>query len=234
MSLRPALAIALDVSDLNEALRLAEEVHPWCDVAKVGLQLFTSAGPPAVEALVETGYKVFLDLKLHDIPNTVAGAARAAGRLGASLLTVHAAGGEQMLRAGVDGFAEGRSAAGLAPRQAVGMLAVTVLTSEPDPSAGLVAERCKLALVSGCAGVVCAAAEIGTARSVLPEEGIVLVPGIRSAGQANDDQVRVATAGVAARAGASILVVGRAVTNAADPAQAAAALAAEVEEAVSG
>jgi orotidine-5'-phosphate decarboxylase len=231
---RTALAIALDVPDLDHALKLAREVRPWFPIAKVGLQLFTEVGPPAVGALVEEGFEVFLDLKLHDIPNTVGRAATAAGRLGASLVTAHGAGGEQMLAAAVAGFSEGRSAAGLpaqGPALGPGILAVTVLTSEPDPPPALVAERCRLASDTGCAGVVCAAAEISTARAV-SSDWVVLVPGIRAEGQASDDQARVATAATAARAGASVLVIGRAVTKSSDPAAAAAAVAEEVAGAV--
>jgi orotidine-5'-phosphate decarboxylase len=219
----PLLAIALDFSDLDEALAVARAVHPWCEIAKVGLQLFTSVGPAAVGALVNEGYEVFLDLKLHDIPNTVGRAAAAAGRAGASLVTAHGAGGEQMLAAAVAGYAEGRPGGGIG----WGILAVTVLTSEPNPPLGAVADRCHLALETGCAGVVCAAAEIEVARSV-SEQLIVLVPGIRSADGPRHDQARVATAGAAARAGASVLVAGRVVTQSPDPARAAAALAAEV------
>jgi orotidine-5'-phosphate decarboxylase len=248
LSRRPALAIALDVPDLDGALRLARAVRPWFDIAKVGLQLFTEVGPSAVVALLEEGFEIFLDLKLHDIPNTVERAAAAAGRLRVSLLTAHAAGGEKMLAAAVAGFSEGRTAAGVTSPEVVsgspagtdgqrgmparsGILAVTVLTSEPDPPAGIVGERCRLAAGTGCAGVVCAAAEISTARAVSPD-WVVLVPGIRAAGQGTDDQARAATAADAARAGASVLVIGRSVTKSSDPASAAAALAAEVAGAV--
>lgn len=226
----PVLAVALDFSDLDEALTVARAVRPWCPIAKVGLQLYTSVGPGAVRALVDEGHEVFLDLKLHDIPNTVRRAAEAAGRIGASFLTAHAAGGAEMLAAAVSGFEAGR--APLVDRGNAGVLAVTVLTSEPDPPSGLVEERCRLAASTGCAGVVCAGAEILTARAVSPEL-VVLVPGIRAAGQSTDDQARVTTPGDAARAGASVLVVGRTVTAASDPAAAAASIAAEVAWAIS-
>jgi orotidine-5'-phosphate decarboxylase len=222
----PVLAIALDFSDLDEALAMARTVHPWCEIAKVGLQLFTSAGPAAVGALLDEGYEVFLDLKLHDIPNTVGRAAAAAGQAGASLVTAHGAGGEQMLAAAVAGFAETRPGGGVGR----GILAVTVLTSEPDPPPGAVAERSHLALETGCAGVVCAGADVAVARSV-SEDLVVLVPGVRGADDPRHDQARVATAGAAARAGASVLVAGRIVTQSPDPARAAAALAAEVARA---
>jgi orotidine-5'-phosphate decarboxylase len=217
------LAIALDFSDLEAALAVARAVHRWCAIAKVGLQLFTSVGPAAVEALAEEGYEVFLDLKLHDIPNTVGHAAAAAARAGAALVTAHGAGGEQMLAAAVAGYADGRPAA--APGE--GILAVTVLTSDPHPAAGLVLERARLAADTRCVGVVCAAAEISAARSV-SDSFTVLVPGIRSAGQATDDQARVATPAAATQAGASVLVLGRAVTRSQDPPAAAAAIADEV------
>src|SRR5688500_11654077 len=127
--LKDHLALALDVDDLVVATRLARELEPWFGVAKVGLELFTAAGPDAVATLADMGYEVFLDLKLHDIPTTVNKAARVAGGLGVKYLTIHAMGGPVMLRAGVEGFLEGSRAAGV--EDAV-PLAVTVLTSDND------------------------------------------------------------------------------------------------------
>src|SRR5438067_9506703 len=126
---RDKLAVALDVDDLVVALRMARDVKPWFGVAKVGLELFAAAGPDVVGLLSEAGFKVFLDLKLHDIPTTVNKAARVIGALGAHYLTLHAHGGAAMLRGGVDGLAQGASAAGLS---APTTLAVTVLTSDAD------------------------------------------------------------------------------------------------------
>src|SRR5438132_6638777 len=126
---RDRLALALDCDDLVEAVRQARELKPWFGVAKVGLELFCAAGPDSVPALADEGFKVFLDLKLHDIPTTVGRAARVAGELGASYLTLHAHGGAVMLRAGVDGLSEGAHAGGMPTPTA---LAVTILTSDGD------------------------------------------------------------------------------------------------------
>src|SRR5262249_2831231 len=128
---RDRLALVLDVPSLDEATALGRQLAPWFGVAKVGLELFTAVGPDAVRAMQDLGFRVFLDLKLHDIPNTVAGAARSAARLGATWLTVHAAGGVGMLRAAVDAAADGATT-GTGTGTGTGILGVTVLTSEPD------------------------------------------------------------------------------------------------------
>lgn len=212
---RDRLAIALDVPDLDAARRLAAAVAPWFGVAKVGLELYAAAGPDAVRALGDQGLAVFVDLKLHDIPTTVGRAARVLGGLGARYLNFHASGGVAMLRAGVEGLADGARAADCPAPVA---LAVTVLTSDADTSA--FAPRLEAAIAAGCGGVVCAAAEVGRVRAA--DAGLVtMVPGIRFADGAADDQVRVATPGSAAAAGASVLVVGRSVSGADDPAGAA-------------
>jgi orotidine-5'-phosphate decarboxylase len=224
------LALALDTDDLVAALRTAKTLAPWFGTAKVGLELFAAAGPDAVSSLTGLGYDVFVDLKMFDIPTTVHRAAQVVGSLGASLLTLHAAGGQPMLAAGVEGLAEGAQRAGLQPPVAV---AVTVLTSEPDAPAELLEQRVRAAAAAGCGGVVCAAPDLATVRTAGP--GLVtVVPGIRPSGGATDDQQRVATPGSAIAAGADLLVVGRAVTRADDPVAAAAAVAAEVAAQLSG
>jgi orotidine-5'-phosphate decarboxylase len=221
---RDRLAVALDVDDLVAALRLARRVRPWFGVAKVGLELFGAAGPEAVAALSDEGYRVFLDLKLHDIPTTVGRAARVIGGLGVRYTTVHCAGGEAMVRAAVVGMAEGATAAGMA---APCVLGVTVLTSDLDAPAGVLAARAALAADAGCGGLVCAASDLSVTRQAAP--GLVtVVPGIRPAGVATDDQARAADPATAIRAGADILVIGRAVTGAPDPEAVAAAVADEV------
>ena len=225
---RDHLAIALDVDDLVEALRLARLLAPSFRVAKVGLELFSAAGPEAIGALNELGFEVFCDLKLHDIPTTVERAARVLGALGASYVTIHACGGEPMLRAGVEGLASGAAAAGLDPPVALG---VTILTSEVDVSAHQVAHRVAAALEAGCGGLVCAAAEAADARLLAPRAEIV-TPGIRTAGGPTHDQARPATPAAAIAAGADLLVVGRSVTAAPDPVAAAVAVVAEVDAAL--
>jgi orotidine-5'-phosphate decarboxylase len=221
---RDRLALALDVDDLVVALRLAQRVRPWFGVVKVGLELFAAAGPEAVLSLSAEGYRVFLDLKLHDIPTTVGRAARVIGALGAQYTTVHTAGGPAMVRAAVDGMAEGAAAAGMT---APCVLGVTVLTSDVDAPAETLRARAELAAAAGCGGLVCAAVDLAVTRRAAPGL-ITVVPGIRPAGVAGDDQARAATPGAAIEAGADILVIGRAVTGAEDPEAVAAAVADEV------
>ena len=221
---RDKLAIALDLDDLVAAERLARELRPWFGTAKVGLELFSAVGPEAVTTMVDLGYAVFVDLKLHDIPTTVHKAARVLGSLGASYLTMHAHGGAAMLRAGVEGLETGAADAGLAPPIGLG---VTVLTSDNDAPPHIVPKRIAIAIESGCRGIVCAARDVREARQYAPRMKIV-VPGIRPVGTPANDQARAATPREAVEAGADLLVIGRAVTAADDPAIAAAALADEV------
>ncbi len=223
---RDHLAIALDVDDLVSALRLAKRVQPYFRVAKVGLELFSAAGPDAIGAVAELGYDVFLDVKLHDIPNTVGHASRVLGALGASYLTLHAFGGVAMLRAGVEGLNEGAHHAGLPAPMA---LAVTVLTSDGDAPAHILPKRVAAALEGGCGGIICAVGDATEARHYGPRLFIV-TPGIRPAGVAANDQARPATAAAARLAGADLLVIGRAVTAASDPEAAAQALVRDLEE----
>jgi len=218
--MRDRLALALDTDDLAVAVALADRLHPWFGVVKVGLELFTAAGPAAVEKLARADRSVFLDLKLHDIPTTVGRAARQVGRLGVGYVTLHAAGGVEMLRAGVDGLLAGAADAGLAARPVA--LGVTVLTSDPDASAFPV--RLAAATEGGCGGVVCSVRELPAVKE--RSRLIAVVPGIRLPGGATHDQARVGSPAEALAAGADLLVVGRAVTSADDPEAAAAALSA--------
>jgi orotidine-5'-phosphate decarboxylase len=217
---RHKLALALDMDDLVPALRLAKDLQPWFGVAKVGLELFSAAGPDAVAALADLGYEVFLDLKLHDIPTTVEKAARVAGALGVSYLTIHAMGGPVMLRAGVEGFVEGALAAGFERPVA---LAVTVLTSDNDAPEHILPKRIGLAIESGAGGVICAGTDVQLVKELAPRLKAV-VPGTRPVGAATHDQARVTTPHDAIAAGADLLVIGRAVTHADDPVRAAQAL----------
>jgi orotidine-5'-phosphate decarboxylase len=227
-AVRDRLAIALDVDDLVAALRLARELRPWFGVAKVGLELYSAVGPDAVTALTELGFDVFCDVKLHDIPSTVGRSARVLGSLGAAYLTLHAIGGKDMLAAGVEGLLEGAAKAGLPTPMALG---VTVLTSDADAPAHILPKRVLSAVEAGCGGVVCAAADVREAKQYAPRIHTV-VPGIRPAGTAAHDQARAATPAEAITAGANLLVIGRAVTEADDRAAAAAAIAAEVSDAL--
>jgi orotidine-5'-phosphate decarboxylase len=218
--LRERLALALDVDDLAAARRLAGLLDPWFGILKVGLELFSAAGPAAVEELIAPDRRVFVDLKLHDIPTTVGRAARVLGGLGAGFITLHAAGGADMIRAGVEGLAEGAAGGGHPPPVALG---VTVLTSAPDASA--FPALLQVAMAGGCGGVVCSVRELDRVRR--SASGLLtVVPGIRLPGSDSHDQARVGGPAEALSAGADVLVVGRAVTAAVDPVAAATALSA--------
>lgn len=221
---RDRLALALDVDDLVAALRLAKSLKGHFGVAKVGLELFSATGPDVIAALRDLDYKVFLDIKMHDIPTTVANAARVFGAIGVDYVTMHAHGGVEMLKAGVDGLAEGSSRAGLELPKS---LAVTVLTSDADAPSHIMPKRVMLAAEAGCSGIVCAVADLKDAYSYAPRL-LRVVPGIRFAGTDPHDQTRAATPREAADGGADLLVVGRAVTAADDPIAAADRLVEEI------
>ena len=223
---RDHLAMSLDLPTLEEALELAREVAPWFGVAKVGLELYSAAGPGAIEPLRDLGFRVFCDLKLHDIPTTVGRAARVLGRLGVSYLNFHAAGGIDMLRAGVEGVLDGARETG---RAAPVPLAVTVLTSDSDASA--FDARLACAIESGCGGVVCSVQEIERVKRAR-QDFVTVVPGIRLDDGDRHDQSRVGTPAQVAAAGADVLVVGRAVSAADDRATAARLVHASVADAL--
>jgi len=217
---RRRLALVLDTDDLVVARRLAQTLRPWFGVAKVGLELFSAAGPDAIETMAELGYEVFADIKLHDIPTTVGKASRVLGSLGATYVTMHAFGGVDMLRAGVEGLRDGAERAGLPEPTA---LAVTVLTSDSGAPAHILPKRVATAIEAGCGGLVCAVGDVREARLLGPRLTIV-TPGIRPAGAPVHDQARAATPQEAFDAGADLLVIGRAVTEAPDPVVAASEL----------
>jgi len=226
------LAIALDVPDAPSAIDLVDRLGDTVTWLKVGMELYYATGNSLIAELQKRGYRIFLDLKLHDIPNTVAGGIRSTARAGVDLLTVHAGGGSSMLRAAAD--AVGRQDR---PR----LLAVTVLTSIDAPQlndlgvsdspAEQVLRLAHLAWKSGIRGMVCSAEEVVNLRNELGPEAYLVVPGIRPAGSATDDQKRIATPHDAIAAGASMLVVGRPVTKAPDPAGAATAILDEIANA---
>ena len=224
--------VPLDVESSDEALTWVDRLGDQGEFYKVGLELYTRAGPEVVRELIDRGKRVFLDLKLHDIPNTVAGAVRAATDLGVDLLTVHASGGPTML----DAAARARSGG-------LRLLAVTVLTSlSPDEMSTVwgreirsvreeVGRLAELAQEAGMDGIVASALEASWVRSQVGDDFMIVTPGIRPAGADRGDQSRVATPTDAIRAGADYLVVGRPITQAADPAAALAAVIEEVEQA---
>jgi len=211
------LALALDVDDLVAAIRLGRQLSDYFSVAKIGLELYSAAGPEAIGAISDLGYEIFLDLKLHDIPNTVEKSARVLGALGVGYLTFHAHGGVDMLAAGVQGLSEGARNAGLEQPKS---LAITVLTSDGDAPAHIMPKRVMLAAESGCSGIVCAAGDLTEAHHYAPRL-LRVTPGIRLAGDRVDDQARAASPADAVSGGADLLVIGRAVTAAKDPVAAA-------------
>lgn len=223
---RDRLALALDVGGAEEAEALAPRLAPWFGIAKVGLELYAEAGPAVIERLRGHGFSVFADLKLYDIPTTVERAARVLGRRGVDFLNFPAVGGAEMLAAGAGGLAEGAREGGHPPPIA---LAVTVLTSEHDASA--FEERLDAAVAGRCGGVVCSAFEVDIVKSRAPTLA-TMVPGIRMRGDAHDDQARVTTPGDAFARGADWLVIGRTVTGARDPEEAAEALTREARQAL--
>jgi orotidine-5'-phosphate decarboxylase len=218
---RDHLALVLDTDDLVAASRLARAMEPWFGIVKVGLELYSAAGPEAVASMRDHGFAVFCDLKLHDIPTQVGRACRVLGALGVDYVTLHAMGGTAMLRAGVEGLRDGAEAADLAPPIA---LAVTVLTSDGDAPAHILPRRVAAAVEAGCGGIVCSALDVREAKLYAPRL-VAVVPGIRLPGSPKHDQVRSATPGEAMADGADVLVIGRTVTGAADPLAAAASVA---------
>jgi orotidine-5'-phosphate decarboxylase len=220
---------AIDRPDLDGALTLVRALAPHVGGIKLGLEFFTAQGPRGVEAVAALGLPIFLDLKLHDIPNTVAGAVRQVAQLGVAMLTLHAAGGPAMLEAALAAAPTGLT-----------LLGVTVLTSldEADLAAIGVSEAPaaqalrlgRLALEAGLTGLVCSPMEIGTLRDGLGTTPRLVVPGIRPT-EAGDDQKRTIGPAEALALGADILVIGRPITRAASPALAAAAIAARLREA---
>jgi len=219
---RDSLIVALD-TDASAGLRIASSLQGEVHWIKIGMTLYYSAGPDIVTEMRKMGFEVFLDLKLHDIPHQVEGAAREISRLGVSMITVHGSGGAEMMRAAVRGAAEGAEDCGLTPPK---VLSVSVLTSfSPDtlretgvdrPIAEQVALLVDLARNAGVQGVVCSPHEAAWARAALGPDACVVTPGVRAASSSADDQSRVATAEEALAAGASHVVVGRPITQAED------------------
>jgi len=232
------IIVALDVDEAEQALRLARQIKEYLTFFKIGSQLFTREGPDLVKRLLDLGIDVFLDLKFHDIPETVRKSVRAASALGVRFLTIHTSGGAEMIRAALDGASEASSST------PVTVLGVTVLTSVDGETlreigfthspAGQVLHLARLGQGAGLRGLVCSPLEIEPIRRQLGQEIILVTPGIRSASAPADDQKRTLSAAEALRLGASHLVVGRPITAAPDPVAAAMALLGEVSAAESG
>ena len=230
MNPKDRLIVALDVDNQDRAQRLVDQLHEDIGMFKIGKELFTAEGPQIVRTIVASGAKVFLDLKFHDIPSTVAKAVGAASQLGASFLTLHLSGGRPMLEA----------AASALPAEGTQLLGVTVLTSHTDATLketgalGSVAETVRrlavLARESGIDGVVCSPHEITLIREAIGDDILIVTPGIRPKGSAKSDQARVTTPREALRLGCEYIVVGRPITEAASPGDAARAIVEELSQ----
>jgi len=227
---RDRLIVALDVSSATQARQIVQSIGESASTYKIGKQLVTAEGPQIVRDLVSSGRKVFLDLKFHDIPNTVAAAVRQAAELRVSMLTVHASGGSKMLKAAAEAAAQSSAK----PM----VLAVTVLTSLSDndlvelghagPVVAQVLRLGSLARAAGCGGLVASALEARELRRQLGEDFAIVTPGVRPAGSATGDQARVVTPADAIASGATYLVVGRPILNAPDPSSAAESIVEEI------
>ncbi len=236
------LIVALDLETADGARRLISSLHGIAGMFKIGSQLFTAAGPDFVKEIIKAGEKIFLDLKFHDIPNTVAAAGVEATRLGVSMFNVHAGGGRAMMRRTAEAVAECAAGEGLARPVILG---VTVLTSSDDATLKeigvrekvdeMVSRLAKLTADSGLDGVVASAREVSLVRAAVAKPGfIVVTPGVRPAGAGKDDQARVMSPREAIAAGADYLVVGRPIVAAPDPARAAQLIVDEMQSNAAG
>lgn len=231
---RKRLIVALDVPSAAASAELVRSLEGTCCWFKVGLELFTAGGPAVLEPLIARGHSIFLDLKFHDIPNTVAGAVRSAAALGVRIMTVHASGGPAMLaaaQAALEGVAN--------PPELVAVTVLTSIDAKALKAAGVnrspgeqVKLLAKMGLDAGIRGFVCSPQEVAALRKLAGRDGVLVVPGIRPADASKGDQKRVAAPADALRRGASYLVVGRPITQAADPAKAAEAILAEMAKAL--
>jgi orotidine-5'-phosphate decarboxylase len=248
MQAKDRIILALDVDETEEAMSLVRELAAYVGAFKVGMQLFNSVGPDIVRRIQDLGGRVFVDLKLHDIPNTVAGAARVIARMGCFMYTVHAAGGSAMIRAAADAVRDWRHESGQpagAPgpaHQAPITLAVTVLTSIDQhqleqelliagmPMREVAMTLAKMAHSAGAGGVICSPHEIAAVRAACGPDFKIVTPGIRPVWHGSDDQKRITTPADAVKLGADYIVIGRPITRAPHPASAAIRIVEELED----
>lgn len=234
---RDRLIVALDVSDAGKAFELVEQLAPHTGMFKVGMELFYSQGIEVIRQIKKRNGRIFLDLKLHDIPNTVARAARVLARLGVDMINVHAAGGREMMQAASEAVRQESETLGIKPPL---IIAVTILTSISQETfknelgfPGEIGERvsawARMAEDAGMDGVVASPREVTAIRRVCGPEFVIVTPGVRPAGSTRDDQKRVMSPGEAIKAGSTYLVVGRPITGAADPIQGARAVVEEID-----
>ncbi|MBP7868627.1 MAG: orotidine-5'-phosphate decarboxylase [Firmicutes bacterium] len=249
MQAKDRIILALDVDETAEATSLVQQLAAHVGTFKVGMQLFNSVGPDIVRRIQDLGGRVFVDLKLHDIPNSVAGAARAIARLGCFMYTVHAAGGSSMIQAAASAARDWQHESGQptgepsATHQAPIMLAVTVLTSIDQhqleqgllikgmPIREVAVRMAKMAQIAGAGGVICSPHEIAAVRDTCGPDFVIVTPGIRPVWYGSNDQKRITTPADAVRLGADYIVIGRPITRAPHPASAAIRIAEEMEDA---
>jgi orotidine-5'-phosphate decarboxylase len=238
MAAKDKIIFALDVANKDEAEKWIKVLKGRVGFFKIGLELFTAAGPDIVSLVKESGIKVFLDLKFHDIPNTVAGAVRSASRLGVDMMTLHLSGGIAMVAAGVDAAREESANLGIKRPKIIGVSVLTSLGDSDMKELGIrsnAAEQVQtllsVALKSGAEGMVCSPADLGRIKPLAPKGFTIITPGVRPAGADKGDQSRVATPASAIKAGSSLLVIGRPISSAADPVKAVELIASEIETA---
>jgi orotidine-5'-phosphate decarboxylase len=236
MAAKDKIIFALDVADKDEAGKWISVLKGRVGFFKIGLELFTAAGPDIVSLVKEAGIKVFLDLKFHDIPNTVAGAVRSAVRLGVDMMTLHLSGGSTMIAAGVEAAREESANLGIKRPKIIGVSVLTSLGDSDMKELGFrsnaveqVMTLLSVALKSGADGMVCSPADLDSVKPHAPKGFTIITPGIRPAGADKGDQSRVATPASAIKAGSSLLVIGRPISAAADPVKALELIASEME-----
>ncbi len=238
MAAKDKIIFALDVANTDEAAKWVSVLKGRVGFFKIGLELFTAAGPDIVGMVKEAGIKVFLDLKFHDIPNTVAGAVRSAVRLGVDMMTLHLSGGRAMIAAGVEAAREESGNLGIKRPKIIGVSVLTSLGDNDMKELGFRANAVEqvmtlleVALKSGADGMVCSAADLDRIKPFTPKGFTIITPGIRPAGADKDDQSRIATPASAIKAGSSLLVIGRPISAAADPVKAVELITSEIETA---
>lgn len=238
MAQNDRIIFALDVGDMQSARDWVTRLHASVGWIKVGLELFTAVGPDVVRLVKDSGMKCFLDLKLHDIPNTVAGAVRSAIRTGADMMTIHLTGGRAMVTAALKAAREESLAYGMSTPKVVGVSVLTSLGGDDLREVGIekspmdqVKHLARFAASCGADGMVCSAEDLTRIRSSVPKNLLLITPGIRPDWSGKQDQKRIATPAAAIRAGADLLVIGRPISEAPDPVEAVCLIAAEMESA---
>jgi orotidine-5'-phosphate decarboxylase len=238
MAAKDRIIFALDVGDLASAEKWVKTLGSNVGWFKVGLELFTAAGPEVVELVTSSGIRCFLDLKFHDIPNTVAGAVRSAVRLKAEMMTIHISGGAEMIKAAVKSADEESASLGLARPRLIGVSVLTSLSQDDLPSLGVekplkgqVSGLVSMACGQGIGGIVCSPADLPFVRPLVPRGTLVITPGIRPQWSETGDQKRIATPGSAITGGADLMVIGRPISNAPDPLDAVKKIVEEIESA---